>query len=102
MLYRCRLDSLLSGWVEYDNCYNEGRSGIPKISYDRYANMSRALNRTGRPILYSMCNWGEDQPWNFAQVSSELFIFLVAGFLSLYFVIRILQTVGGCPETLPT
>lgn len=30
--------------------------------------MSRALNATGRPILYSMCNWGEDGPWNFATV----------------------------------
>ncbi|OSD06023.1 glycoside hydrolase family 27 protein [Trametes coccinea BRFM310] len=28
--------------------------------------MSRALNATGRPILYSMCNWGEDGSWNFA------------------------------------
>jgi alpha-galactosidase len=33
--------------------------------------MSRALNATGRPILYSMCNWGEDQPWNFATVSND-------------------------------
>ena len=31
--------------------------------------MSMALNATGRPILYSMCNWGEDGPWNFAVVS---------------------------------
>jgi hypothetical protein len=33
--------------------------------------MSMALNATGRPILYSMCNWGEDGPWNFAVVSSS-------------------------------
>lgn len=26
--------------------------------------MSKALNATGRPILYSLCNWGEDYPWN--------------------------------------
>lgn len=25
--------------------------------------MSDTLNATGRPILYSICNWGEDQPW---------------------------------------
>jgi len=53
-------------YLKYDNCYNEGQSGTPLISFDRYAKMSRALNATGRPILYSMCNWGEDQPWNFA------------------------------------
>ncbi|PSR71320.1 hypothetical protein PHLCEN_2v12834 [Hermanssonia centrifuga] len=54
-------------YLKYDNCYNEGLSGTPQISHERYANMSRALNATGRPILYSMCNWGEDGPWNFAQ-----------------------------------
>lgn len=53
---------------EYDNCANEGQSGTPLVSFNRYAKMSRALNETGRPILYSMCNWGEDQPWNFATV----------------------------------
>ncbi|CCM02216.1 uncharacterized protein FIBRA_04296 [Fibroporia radiculosa] len=53
-------------YLKYDNCYNEGQAGTPKLSYDRYANMSFALNATGRPILYSMCNWGEDGPWNFA------------------------------------
>ncbi|CAE7071792.1 unnamed protein product, partial [Rhizoctonia solani] len=53
-------------YLKYDNCYNEGRHGTPLISYERYANMSRALNATGRPILYSMCNWGEDGTWNWA------------------------------------
>ncbi|CUA68390.1 hypothetical protein RSOLAG22IIIB_07908 [Rhizoctonia solani] len=53
-------------YLKYDNCYNEGRHGTPLISYERYANMSRALNSTGRPILYSMCNWGEDGTWNWA------------------------------------
>ena len=36
------------------------------ISYDRYNVMSKALNATSRPILYSLCNWGEDSPWNWA------------------------------------
>lgn len=27
--------------------------------------MYKALNATGRPILYSLCNWGVDGPWNF-------------------------------------
>ncbi|KAG9087707.1 hypothetical protein FRC06_002417 [Ceratobasidium sp. 370] len=53
-------------YLKYDNCFNQGRSGTPLISFQRYANMSRALNATGRPILYSMCNWGEDGPWNWA------------------------------------
>ncbi|KDQ49597.1 glycoside hydrolase family 27 protein [Jaapia argillacea MUCL 33604] len=53
-------------YLKYDNCYNDGRSGYPLISFQRYQNMSLALNATGRPILYSMCQWGEDQPWNWA------------------------------------
>lgn len=56
--------------LEYDNCFNEGRAGTPKLSFDRYAKMSDALNATRRPILYSLCNWGEDGPWNFASVSA--------------------------------
>lgn len=37
-----------------------GRFGTPKLSFDRYDVMFKALNATGRPILYSLCNWGED------------------------------------------
>jgi len=51
-------------YLKYDNCYNEGNSGTPQASYKRFAAMSHALNRTGRPMVYSMCNWGEDGPWN--------------------------------------
>ena len=44
-------------YLKYDNCYNAGQSGTQLISYNRYDAMSKALNATGRPILYSMCNW---------------------------------------------
>ncbi|KAG8626357.1 hypothetical protein KVT40_005302 [Elsinoe batatas] len=54
-------------YLKYDNCYNEGQTGNPQTTFNRYAAMSRALNETGRPILYSMCNWGEDAPWAWAQ-----------------------------------
>lgn len=53
-------------YLKYDNCFNEGQEGTPKLSFDRYNRMSKALNATGRPILYSLCNWGVDGPWNFA------------------------------------
>jgi len=55
-------------YLKYDNCFNEGQSGTPLISYNRYKKMSDALNATGRPILYSICNWGDDQPWNWAPI----------------------------------
>jgi len=51
-------------YLKYDNCYNMGQAGNQMISEARYAKMSAALNATGRPILYSLCNWGEDYPWN--------------------------------------
>ncbi|EHK97092.1 putative Alpha-galactosidase [Glarea lozoyensis 74030] len=51
-------------YLKYDNCYNEGYAGNQLISSTRYRTMGDALNATGRPILYSLCNWGEDYPWN--------------------------------------
>ena len=47
-------------YLKYDNCYHKGRFGYPEVSYNRYAAMADALNATGRPMLYSLCNWGED------------------------------------------
>lgn len=47
-------------YLKYDNCYHMGRFGTPKLSFDRYKVMWDALNSTQRPILYSLCNWGED------------------------------------------
>ena len=47
-------------YLKYDNCYHMGRFGTPQISYNRYEVMWKALNATGRPILYSLCSWGED------------------------------------------
>ena len=29
--------------------------------------MSAALNATGRPILFAMCEWGVSSPWLYAQ-----------------------------------
>ena len=59
-------------YLKYDNCYNEGNSGTPKISEGRYAVMSNALNSTGRQFTYSLCNWGDDSecfsPTTFAWV----------------------------------
>jgi alpha-galactosidase len=49
-------------YLKYDNCYHMGRFGTPQISFNRYNEMWKALNATGRPMLYSLCNWGEDYP----------------------------------------
>ena len=72
--------SLGADYLKYDNCYNEGLSGTPKLSQDRYAVMSNALNNTGRKFIYSLCNWGSDKPWewastiaNSARMSGDIF-----------------------------
>ncbi|KAL2352250.1 glycoside hydrolase superfamily [Cryomyces antarcticus] len=58
-------------YLKYDNCYNQGQSGTPKLSFDRYNVMSQALNNTGRKILYSLCNWGNDDPFDWAYTISN-------------------------------
>ncbi|GAB2714486.1 NEW3 domain-containing protein [Kitasatospora kifunensis] len=40
-------------YLKYDNCNNQG---IPATQ--RYQAMGAALARTGRPIVYSLCDWG--------------------------------------------
>ncbi|MFB7634615.1 NEW3 domain-containing protein [Streptomyces sp. NPDC056149] len=42
-------------YLKYDNCNN---MGIP--ARRRYQAMGDALAKTGRPIVYSLCNWGEE------------------------------------------
>lgn len=63
--------SLGADYLKYDNCFNEGNSGTPQISEHRYAIMSNALNSTGRNMTYSLCNWGDDKPWEWASTISN-------------------------------
>jgi alpha-galactosidase len=43
-------------YLKYDNCGDhQGRS-----AQDRYTAMRDALARTGRPIFFGICNWGND------------------------------------------
>ncbi|CAF2108218.1 unnamed protein product [Rotaria magnacalcarata] len=44
-------------FLKYDNCNTDGTK--PEI---RYPIMRDALNATGRPIFYSLCEWGVDTP----------------------------------------
>ena len=48
-------------YLKYDNCNNNGVD-----AKQRYKAMGDALKATGRPIVYSICEWGENQPWNWA------------------------------------
>ena len=47
-------------FLKYDNCFvppNISQQPIP-----RYTAMSKALNATGRPIFFAMCEWGVGDP----------------------------------------
>ncbi|MEU3504029.1 alpha-galactosidase, partial [Streptomyces hundungensis] len=48
-------------YLKYDNCNNNGVD-----AKQRYRAMGDALKATGRPILYSICEWGSNQPWTWA------------------------------------
>jgi alpha-galactosidase len=52
-------------YLKYDNCNNAG-STTKQQYIDRYTAMRDALEATGRPILYSLCEWGVNDPWTWA------------------------------------
>ncbi|MEU9588872.1 NPCBM/NEW2 domain-containing protein [Streptomyces sp. NPDC048193] len=48
-------------YLKYDNCNNQGLDAV-----QRYTTMRDALKATGRPIVYSICEWGQNKPWEWA------------------------------------
>ncbi|MEV5171208.1 NPCBM/NEW2 domain-containing protein [Streptomyces flaveolus] len=48
-------------YLKYDNCNNQGVD-----AQQRYRTMRDALKATGRPIVYSICEWGQNKPWEWA------------------------------------
>lgn len=59
-----------AGWgvdyLKYDNCNNQS-DGSQADYIRRYTAMRQALDRTGRAIVYSICEWGTSQPWTWAK-----------------------------------
>jgi len=49
-------------YLKYDWCFTEGQDA--KTSYKL---MRDALYKAGRPIVFSMCEWGENKPWEWAE-----------------------------------
>ncbi len=50
-------------YLKYDNCGDHrGRDAM-----DRYAAMGEALRAADRDIVYSICEWGENDPWNWGR-----------------------------------
>jgi len=63
---------------EYQDAATYARWGVDYLKYDwcnaedlaarpAYATMSDALRATGRPIVFSICEWGIHQPWKWGK-----------------------------------
>ncbi|WP_328471580.1 glycoside hydrolase family 27 protein [Streptomyces sp. NBC_00448] len=57
-------------YLKYDNCYagpgcaqSTCSNGNETSAQTRYTTMRDALASTGRPILFSLCNWGQENVW---------------------------------------
>jgi len=45
-------------YLKFDNCNNQNLN-----AEERYTKMGEALEATGRDIVFSICEWGQNQPW---------------------------------------
>lgn len=81
-LYNCAGTKTCAGYpgtrgYEYQDARFYAALGIDFLKYDwcntgginakeAYATMSAALKTAGRPIVFSLCEWGDNQPWEWA------------------------------------
>nr|WP_297655858.1 glycoside hydrolase family 27 protein [uncultured Prevotella sp.] len=49
-------------YLKYDWCSDEGQN-----AQAAYATMSDAIKEAGRPIVLSICEWGENEPWKWGK-----------------------------------
>lgn len=63
---------------EYQDAITYARWGVDYLKYDwcntgkqnaeaSYTTMRDALYNAGRPVLFAICEWGDNQPWEWAQ-----------------------------------
>jgi len=59
--------SLGIDYLKFDWCNTEGIN-----AKEAYNTMSKALKTAGRPIVFSLCEWGDNKPWEWAENVGEL------------------------------
>jgi alpha-galactosidase len=59
--------SLGIDYLKFDWCYTDGIN-----AKEAYNTMSKALKLAGRPIVFSLCEWGTNKPWEWAENVGEL------------------------------
>lgn len=51
-------------FLKYDFCFHPAGARGP----ESYRRMGQALRATGRPILFSLCEWGSNKPWEWGHL----------------------------------
>lgn len=54
-------------YLKFDWCNSDGQN-----AKESYTTMSKALKAAGRPIVFSLCEWGNNQPWQWAENVGQL------------------------------
>jgi alpha-galactosidase len=54
-------------YLKFDWCSSEGLT-----AKEAYTTMSKALKAAGRPIIFSLCEWGGNKPWEWASAVGQL------------------------------
>jgi len=54
-------------YLKFDWCNTEGIN-----AKEAYATMSKAIRAAGRPMIFSLCEWGQHQPWKWAGKVGQL------------------------------
>jgi len=54
-------------YIKHDWCNTSGMN-----TYDAYTTMRDAIAATGRPIVFSICEWGISRPWEWAEPVGNL------------------------------
>lgn len=87
-LYNCAGTQTCAGYpgtrgYEYQDARFYAKLGIDFLKYDwcntkgitapeAYTTMSNALKTAGRPIVFSLCEWGDNQPWEWGKPVGNL------------------------------
>jgi len=54
-------------YLKFDWCYADGEN-----AKEAYATMSKAIKAAGRPMIFSLCEWGSHMPWRWAKDIGQL------------------------------
>lgn len=58
-------------YLKYDWC-NTGTGADQRNAREAYRVMRDALHAAGRPIVFSLCEWGDSKPWEWAADTGQL------------------------------